>query len=197
MGEGVVGRRQGIGGLSFDSWAKTCLETIPSPWGCSSPGEVTKLRGHLELHCGWKNMGMRASSLYKQKHRPQESGRFPTLGARAWENATAFPSPLSRHTCAGRPHDPLDLSSFVPANKRAVNDKVTEQQHLVLGHQRAGGRSAYPAHPSSWLCRNALQVSSFCMEMIGNPPCSEDSLYGAKEAKLFTVGLGETKVRLA
>ena len=67
---------------------------------------------------------------------------LPHLGSKRLGECHSFPHPsqqvLNRHTCAGTPHDPLDLSSFVPANKTAVNDKVAEQQHLVLGHQRAG-----------------------------------------------------------
>lgn len=37
--------------LAFIPWAEKYLKT-DSPWGCSSPGEVTKLRRHLGLHRG-------------------------------------------------------------------------------------------------------------------------------------------------
>lgn len=66
----------------------------------------------------------------------------PLLEARVWENATAFPPPLSRsliESREGKPHDPL----FLPAKETAVNDKVTEQQCLVLAGQKAGGGSVY------------------------------------------------------
>lgn len=67
---------------------------------------------------------------------------------------------------------------------------VTEQRCLVLAHQKAGGGSVYS--PSLLTCRNAPQMRSFCTEMTGKSPCSEDSLQGAKEAMLFT---GELRPR--
>lgn len=79
---------------------------------------------------------------------PPESGHFPTcLGSKSLGECRSFPlssqQVLNTITCEGKPHGPLDLPSFMPAKETAVNDKVTEQQCLVLANQKAGGGSSY------------------------------------------------------
>lgn len=79
---------------------------------------------------------------------PPESGHFPTrLGNKSLGECHSFPlssqQVLNTITCEGKPHGPLDLPSFMPAKETAVNDKVTEQQCLVLANQKAGGGSGY------------------------------------------------------
>ena len=79
---------------------------------------------------------------------PPESGHFPTcLESKSLGECHSFPlssqQVLNTITCEGKPHDPLDLPSFVPANETAANGKVTEQRCLVPAHQKAGGGSVY------------------------------------------------------
>lgn len=127
---------------------------------------------------------------------PPESGHFPTrLGNKSLGECHSFPlssqQVLNTITCEGKPHGPLDLPSFMPAKETAVNDKKLLSSSVWFWPIRKQG-VGLATHPPSWLCRNALQMSSFCTEMTGKSPCSEDSLQGIKEAKLFT---GELRPR--
>lgn len=71
-----------------------------------------------------------------------------------------------------------------------MNDKVTEQQCLVLAGQKAGGGSVYS--PSLLTLQKCSPDEFLLEEMTRESPCSEDSLQGAKEAKLST---GELRPR--
>lgn len=83
---------------------------------------------------------------------PPESGHFPTcLESKSLGECSSFPlssqQVLNTITHEGKPHDPLDLPSFVPAKETAVNDSYW-----------AAVSGSGPSESRGWVCLLTLPL---------------------------------------